>query len=43
MHKSVDEFEVWPDATTGFCLSVGRATDRFTVGKKASSRFLEPF
>ena len=36
MHKSLDEFEIRPDATTGFSM----ATDRVTVGKTGSSRFL---
>ena len=38
MHKSLDEFEIWPDAPL-----VSMATDRVTVGKTASSRFLERF
>ena len=42
MHKSLDEFEIRPDATTGFLVSV--ATDRVTFEKKTvSSRFLERF
>ena len=39
MHKSLDEFEIRPDATTGLM-----TTDRVTVEKKTvSSRFLERF
>ena len=38
MHKSLDEFEIRPDATTGFM-----ATDRVTVEKTVSSSFLERF
>ena len=38
MHKSLDEFEIWPDATTG-----SMATDRVTVGKATSSHFLKRF
>ena len=41
MHKSLDEFEIRPDATTGFLVSV--ATDRVTFGKTVSSRFHERF
>ena len=41
MHKSLDEFEIRPDATTGFLVSV--ATDRVTFGKMVSSRFLASF
>ena len=39
MYKSLNEFEIRPDATTG----VSMATDRVTVGKTASSHFLERF
>ena len=38
MHKSLDEFEIQPDVTTGF-----HGKDRVTVGKTSSSRFLERF
>ena len=38
MHKSLNEFEIRPGATTG-----SMAKDRFIVGKMASSRFLELF
>ena len=38
MHKSLDEFEIWPDATTGFHGNSG-----VTVGKTASSHFLDRF
>ena len=38
MHKSLNEFEIQPDVTTGF-----HGTDRVTVGKTMSSRFLEHF
>ena len=36
MHNSLDEFEIRPDATTGFL-------DRVTFGKMVSSRFLASF
>ena len=38
MHKSLNEFEIGPDVST-----VSMATDRVTLGKTASSRFLERF
>ena len=38
MHKSLNEFEIRPDATL-----VSMATDRVIVGKTASSHFLECF
>ena len=38
MHKNLNEIEIRPNATTGF-----HATDRVTVGKTASSHFLERF
>ena len=38
MHKSLSEFEIRPDVTM-----VSMATDRVTVGKTASSHFLERF
>ena len=38
MYKSLNEFEIRPDVTTGF-----HGTNRVTVGKTASSRFLESF
>ena len=38
MRKSLNEFEIRPDATTG-----SMATDRVIVGKAASSRFLKRF
>ena len=39
MHKSLDEFEILPNATTVQIV----ASDRATVGNTASSRFLERF
>ena len=41
MHKSLDEFEIRPDATTGFHGKL--AIDRVTVGKTASLRFSQTF
>ena len=38
MHKSLNEFEIRPDAPL-----VSMATDRVIVRKTASSRFLERF
>ena len=38
MYKSLNEFEIRLDATTGF-----HKTDRVTVGKTVSSHFLERF
>ena len=38
MHKSLNEFEIMPDATTGF-----QGNRLGTVGKTASSRFLNVF
>ena len=38
MYKSLNEFEIRPDATM-----VSMATDRVTVGKTVLSHFLESF
>ena len=38
MHKSLDEFEIQPDATTGF-----HGNRSVIVGKTVSSRFLKHF
>ena len=37
MHKSVDEFEIWPDATTGF------HGNRVRVGKNGFITFSQTF